>query len=168
MTIHERAGQLPFQTDLINVAQLTAQYYQLQPQVGNPEHAVKFGTSGHRGSASRKNFNENHILAIAQAIAELRQQQGLTGPCFVGKDTHALSEAAFISVIEVLTANQVNVVIQADNGFTPTPAISHAILSYNQSHQDVADGIVITPSHNPLKMAVLNITHQMGDPRIPI
>lgn len=164
MTIHERAGQLPFQTDLINVAQLTAQYYQLQPQFGNPEHAVKFGTSGHRGSTNRKNFNENHILAIAQAIVNLRKQQGLTGPCFIGKDTHALSEAAFITVIEVLAANQVSVVIQADNGFTPTPAISHAIISYNQSHQDVADGIVITPSHNPPEDGGIKYNPSNGGP----
>ncbi|MGO2344586.1 MAG: phosphoglucomutase, alpha-D-glucose phosphate-specific, partial [Providencia sp.] len=149
MTIHERAGQLPFQNDLINVAQLTAQYYTQQPQSDNLSQAVKFGTSGHRGSSVRKNFNENHILAIAQGIADLRKQQGITGPCFVGKDTHALSEAAFITVIEVLAANQVKVVIQEANGFTPTPAISHAILSYNKLNQDVADGIVITPSHNP-------------------
>lgn len=149
MTIHERAGQLPFQSDLINVAQLTAQYYTQQPQPGNASQAVKFGTSGHRGSSLRKNFNENHILAIAQAITDLRKKQGVTGPCFVGKDTHALSEAAFMTVVEVLAANQVHVIVQEKNGFTPTPAISHAILSYNQSHQDIADGIVITPSHNP-------------------
>lgn len=149
MTIHQRAGQLPFQNDLINVAQLTAQYYTQKPLPNNSSQAVKFGTSGHRGSSIRKNFNENHILAIAQAIADLRKQQGVTGPCFVGKDTHALSEAAFITVIEVLAANQVNVIIQENNGFTPTPAISHAILNYNNSHQDIADGIVITPSHNP-------------------
>lgn len=149
VTIHERAGQLPFQSDLINVAQLTAQYYTQQPQPGNASHAVKFGTSGHRGSSLRKNFNENHILAIAQAIADLRKQQGVTGPCYVGKDTHALSEAAFITVVEVLAANQVHVIVQENNGFTPTPAVSHAILSYNQSHTDIADGIVITPSHNP-------------------
>ncbi|MGG4607942.1 phosphoglucomutase (alpha-D-glucose-1,6-bisphosphate-dependent) [Providencia sp. Me31A] len=149
MTIHERAGQLPFQSDLINVAQLTAQYYAQQPQSGNSSQAVKFGTSGHRGSSLRKNFNENHILAIAQAIADLRKKQGVTGPCYVGKDTHALSEAAFITVVEVLVANQVHVIVQENNGFTPTPAVSHAILSYNKSHQDIADGIVITPSHNP-------------------
>lgn len=149
MAIHERAGQLPFQSDLINVAQLTAQYYTQQPDPDVSSQAVKFGTSGHRGSSLRKNFNENHILAIAQAVADLRKQQGVSGPCYVGKDTHALSEAAFISVIEVLAANQVHVIVQEDNGFTPTPAISHAILSYNKAHQDVADGIVITPSHNP-------------------
>jgi phosphoglucomutase len=121
----------------------------LQPEAGNAAHAVKFGTSGHRGSALRQSFNEAHILAIAQAIAEVRRQQGTTGPCYVGKDTHALSEPAFISVLEVLTANGVDVVIQENNGFTPTPAVSHAILCYNRKGGAHADGIVITPSHNP-------------------
>ena len=144
-----RAGQPAQQSDLINVAQLTSQYYVLQPAADNAAHAVKFGTSGHRGSALRQSFNEAHILAIAQAIAEVRRQQGTTGPCYVGKDTHALSEPAFISVVEVLTANGVDVVVQEDNGFTPTPAISHAILCYNRKGGAQADGIVITPSHNP-------------------
>jgi phosphoglucomutase len=146
---HPRAGQLAQQSDLINVAQLTSQYYVLQPDVGNQAHAVKFGTSGHRGSSLRHSFNQIHILAIAQAIAEVRHQHGITGPCYVGKDTHALSEPAFISVLEVLTANGVDVVVQQDNGFTPTPAISHAILCYNKPGKAQADGIVITPSHNP-------------------
>lgn len=149
MANNPRAGQLAKQSDLINVAQLTSQYYVLQPEIDNVAHAVKFGTSGHRGSAQRQSFNEAHILAIAQAIADVRQQQGITGPCYVGKDTHALSEPAFISVIEVLTANGVEVVVQQDNGFTPTPAISHAILCYNRQGGAHADGIVITPSHNP-------------------
>ncbi|WON76080.1 phosphoglucomutase (alpha-D-glucose-1,6-bisphosphate-dependent) [Serratia sp. UGAL515B_01] len=144
-----RAGQPAQQSDLINVAQLTSQYYVLEPEIGNAAHAVKFGTSGHRGSALRQSFNEAHILAIAQAIAEVRREQGTTGPCYVGKDTHALSEPAFISVLEVLTANGVEVVVQEDNGFTPTPAVSHAILSHNRKGGAVADGIVITPSHNP-------------------
>lgn len=144
-----RAGQPAQQSDLINVAQLTSQYYVLQPEVGNPAHAVKFGTSGHRGSALRQCFNEAHILAIAQAIAEMRKQQDIHGPCYVGKDTHALSEPAFISVLEVLTANGVDVVVQENNGFTPTPAVSHAILCYNREGGALADGIVITPSHNP-------------------
>ena len=104
MAIHNRAGQPAQQSDLINVAQLTAQYYVLKPEAGNAEHAVKFGTSGHRGSAARHSFNEPHILAIAQAIAEERAKNGITGPCYVGKDTHALSEPAFISVLEVLAA----------------------------------------------------------------
>ncbi|HDL7466035.1 phosphoglucomutase (alpha-D-glucose-1,6-bisphosphate-dependent) [Yersinia enterocolitica] len=149
MANHPRAGQATQQSDLINVAQLTSQYYVLQPDAENQAHAVKFGTSGHRGSSLRHSFNEAHILAIAQAIAEVRHQQGTTGPCYVGKDTHALSEPAFISVLEVLTANGVDVVVQQDNGFTPTPAISHAILCYNAQGKDLADGIVITPSHNP-------------------
>ncbi|MHA3681165.1 phosphoglucomutase (alpha-D-glucose-1,6-bisphosphate-dependent) [Yersinia enterocolitica] len=149
MANHPCAGQATQQSDLINVAQLTSQYYVLQPDAENQAHAVKFGTSGHRGSSLRHSFNEAHILAIAQAIAEVRHQQGITGPCYVGKDTHALSEPAFISVLEVLTANGVDVVVQQDNGFTPTPAISHAILCYNAQGKDLADGIVITPSHNP-------------------
>jgi len=146
---HPRAGQPAQQSDLINIAQLTSQYYVLQPDPSNTAHAVKFGTSGHRGSAGRHSFNENHILAIAQAIAEVRKEQGTTGPCYVGKDTHALSEPAFISVMEVLTANGVNVIVQQDNGFTPTPAVSHAILTHNRQGGALADGIVITPSHNP-------------------
>jgi len=149
MANHPRAGQPAQQSDLINVAQLTSQYYVLQPEVGNPAHAVKFGTSGHRGSALRHSFNENHILAIAQAVAEVRKQQGITGPCYVAKDTHALSEPAFISVLEVLTANGVDVIVQEDNGYTPTPAVSHAILCHNRQGGIQADGIVITPSHNP-------------------
>ncbi|OCA54541.1 phosphoglucomutase (alpha-D-glucose-1,6-bisphosphate-dependent) [Photorhabdus namnaonensis] len=149
MVNHPRAGQIARQSDLINVAQLTSQYYTLHPQPENSEHKVKFGTSGHRGSSQRHSFNEAHILAITQAVAEVRKQRGINGPCYVGKDTHALSESAFISVLEVLTANSVNVIVQENNGFTPTPAISHAILCYNRLGQALADGIVITPSHNP-------------------
>ncbi|WP_413740133.1 phosphoglucomutase (alpha-D-glucose-1,6-bisphosphate-dependent) [Sodalis sp. RH14] len=144
-----RAGQPARQSDLINVAQLTSQYYVLRPEPGNTAHAVKFGTSGHRGSAGRHSFNEAHILAISQAIAEERARQGVTGPCYVGKDTHALSEPAFISVLEVLSANGVEIIVQQDNGFTPTPAVSNAILTHNRAGGAQADGIVITPSHNP-------------------
>lgn len=149
MANHPRAGQPARQSDLINVAQLTSQYYVLRPEVGNTAHAVKFGTSGHRGSAGRHSFNEPHILAIAQAIVEERKKQGISGPCYVGKDTHALSEPAFISVLEVLAANGVDVIVQLDNGFTPTPAVSNAILVHNRQGGALADGIVITPSHNP-------------------
>lgn len=149
MANHPRAGQPAQQSDLINVAQLTSQYYVLQPDLANAEHAVKFGTSGHRGSAGRHSFNEAHILAIAQAIAEERKNNGITGPCYVGKDTHALSEPAIISVLEVLAANGVDVIVQQDNGYTPTPAISNAILEHNKNGGALADGIVITPSHNP-------------------
>ena len=145
MATHPRAGQPAQQSDLINVAQLTSQYYVLKPEVGNAEHAVKFGTSGHRGSAARHSFNEPHILAIAQAIAEERAKNGVTGPCYVGKDTHALSEPAIISVLEVLAANGVDVIVQENNGYTPTPAISNAILVHNKQGGAQADGIVITP-----------------------
>ncbi len=149
MANHPRAGQPAQQSDLINVAQLTSQYYVLQPDLANAEHAVKFGTSGHRGSAGRHSFNETHILAIAQAIAEERAKNGITGPCYVGKDTHALSEPALISVLEVLAANGVDIIVQQNNGYTPTPAISNAILEHNKRGGAQADGIVITPSHNP-------------------
>ncbi|MFC0179148.1 phosphoglucomutase (alpha-D-glucose-1,6-bisphosphate-dependent) [Thorsellia kenyensis] len=150
MAKHERAGQLPLSNDLINIAELTSQYYVSQPAINEVSHKVKFGTSGHRGTSLKQTFNEAHILAIAQAICEIRREQGITGPCFIGKDTHALSESAFISVIEVFAANGVQTFIQPDNGYTPTPAISHAILNYNaQNPIGLADGIVITPSHNP-------------------
>lgn len=149
MPIHPRAGQKAQQQDLHNIPALVANYYLLQPDPSNPQHKVEFGTSGHRGTADKSTFNENHILAIAQAIVEVRAEQKTSGPLFVGKDTHALSEPAFSSVIEVLIANGVEVIVQQDNGYTPTPGISHAILTYNRDHAEKADGIVITPSHNP-------------------
>lgn len=161
---HPRAGQPAQQSDLINVAQLTSQYYTLAPDPADPAQQVKFGTSGHRGSAARSSFNEAHILAVTQAIAEIRQQQGITGPCYVGKDTHALSEAAFQTVLSVLAANGVRVVIQENNGFTPTPAVSHAILTYNRAHADKADGIVITPSHNPPEDGGIKYNPPTGGP----
>jgi phosphoglucomutase len=167
MTDSKRAGEPAQQSDLINVAQLTAQYYVLKPEAGNAEHAVKFGTSGHRGSAGRHNFNEQHILAIAQAIAEDRAKNGITGPCYVGKDTHALSEPAFISVLEVLAANGVDVIVQENNGFTPTPAISNAILVHNKKGGPLADGIVITPSHNPPEDGGIKYNPPNGGQRIP-
>ncbi|MGL4959242.1 MAG: phosphoglucomutase, alpha-D-glucose phosphate-specific, partial [Plesiomonas sp.] len=117
MAIHPRAGQQARQDDLINIGQLVSEYYVLQPDAANPAHAVQFGTSGHRGSSANCSFNQSHILAIAQAIAEVRIKQGILGPCIVGKDTHALSEPAFISVIEVLIANGVQVIVQENNGF---------------------------------------------------
>lgn len=164
MAIHSRAGQHTRQSDLINVAQLTAQYYSLKPQANQNADRVKFGTSGHRGSAKRHSFNEAHILAIAQAIAEVRANNGVTGPCYVGKDTHALSEPAFISVLEVLAANKVKVIIQENNGYTPTPSVSFSILTYNQAHQDIADGIVITPSHNPPEDGGIKYNPSNGGP----
>ncbi|WP_274370866.1 phosphoglucomutase (alpha-D-glucose-1,6-bisphosphate-dependent) [Morganella morganii] len=161
---HPRAGQPAQQSDLINVAQLTSQYYTLVPDAADPAQQVRFGTSGHRGSAARGSFNEAHILAVTQAIAEIRQQQGITGPCYVGKDTHALSEAAFQTVLSVLAANGVRVIIQENNGFTPTPAVSHAILTYNRDHADKADGIVITPSHNPPEDGGIKYNPPTGGP----
>ncbi|CCN36241.1 phosphoglucomutase [Vibrio nigripulchritudo SO65] len=149
MAIHPRAGQQALQEDLHNIPSLVANYFLLQPESSNDAHRVQFGTSGHRGTSDKHTFNEHHILAIAQAVAEVRKEQGVTGPLFLGKDTHALSEPAFTSVVEVLIANGVEVIVQEDNGFTPTPGISHAILTYNQTHEAKADGIVITPSHNP-------------------
>ncbi|BCL68906.1 phosphoglucomutase, alpha-D-glucose phosphate-specific [Vibrio nigripulchritudo] len=149
MAIHPRAGQQALQEDLHNIPSLVANYFLLQPESSNDAHRVQFGTSGHRGTSDKHTFNEHHILAIVQAVAEVRKEQGVTGPLFLGKDTHALSEPAFTSVVEVLIANGVEVIVQEDNGFTPTPGISHAILTYNQTHEAKADGIVITPSHNP-------------------
>ncbi|MDH5977079.1 phosphoglucomutase (alpha-D-glucose-1,6-bisphosphate-dependent) [Vibrio splendidus] len=149
MAMHPRAGQKAQQEDLHNIPALVTNYFLQQPDATNPDHKVLFGTSGHRGTADKSTFNENHILAIAQAVAEVRAEHGTTGPLFLGKDTHALSEPAFSTVIEVLVANDVEVIIQENNGFTPTPGISHAILTHNLVNDKKADGIVITPSHNP-------------------
>ncbi len=149
MAMHPRAGLKAQQEDLHNIPALVANYFLLQPDPANPAHKVEFGTSGHRGTADKSTFNENHILAIAQAVVEVRAAQGTKGPLFVGKDTHALSEPAFSSVVEVLIANGIEVIVQENNGYTPTPGVSHAILTYNLKHDQKADGIVITPSHNP-------------------
>jgi len=135
---------------LVNVPRLVTAYYTGKPDPAVVEQRVSFGTSGHRGSAFDCSFNENHILAISQAICEYRKGQGTGGPLFIGKDTHALSEPAFASALEVLGANAVAVMVDRDLGFTPTPAVSHAILVYNRGRKSaLADGIVITPSHNP-------------------
>lgn len=154
MALHPQAGKHAAKEQLINVAQLVCQYYSSKPDINDPGQAVSFGTSGHRGSAANYTFTDTHISAICQALVEYRQQQGINGPLFVGKDTHALSEPAMITAIEVLCANGVDVVIQrSDNesmGYTPTPVISRTIIRYNrESQDDRADGIVITPSHNP-------------------
>jgi phosphoglucomutase len=150
MSLHALAGQ-PAPTSLLtNIPLLVAHYYKTQPDPENPEHRVAFGTSGHRGSAFKASFNESHILAISQALCEYRQSQNITGPLFLGKDTHALSEPAMISALEVFAANGVQVCIQKAGGYTPTPVISHAILQYNRGRtSSFADGVVITPSHNP-------------------
>jgi phosphoglucomutase len=135
---------------LTNIPRLITAYYTHQPDVAEPSQRVEFGTSGHRGSSLRKSFNEHHILATTQAICDYRKINGITGPLFLGKDTHALSEPSFVTALEVLAGNGVEVMMQADLGYTPTPVISHAILVYNQKKTSgFSDGIVITPSHNP-------------------
>ncbi|MDD9195652.1 phosphoglucomutase (alpha-D-glucose-1,6-bisphosphate-dependent) [Aliivibrio sp. S3MY1] len=149
MAIHPRAGQKAQQEDLHNIPALVAHYFLLEPDATNPDQKVQFGTSGHRGTSDKATFNQHHIWAIAQAVVDVRKETGVTGPLFLGKDTHALSEPAFISTIEVLVANGVEVIIQEDNGYTPTPGISHAILTHNVKYDHKADGLVITPSHNP-------------------
>ena len=150
MTIDPRAGK-PAPSDLlIDVSRLERDYYERKPDPGDPAQLVSFGTSGHRGSSTTGSFNEAHILAITQAICDYRRRAGIGGPILVGKDTHALSEPAQRTSIEVLAANGIETLIQRDGGFTPTPVISHAILARNRAAKShVADGIVITPSHNP-------------------
>jgi len=150
MAIHPLAGKPAPRELLVNVPRLVASYFALRPDVSDPSQRVAFGTSGHRGSALRSSFNEAHIVAITQALCELRKEREIDGPLFVGIDTHALSEPAFMSALEVLAANDVETVIQDGLGYTPTPVISHAILTHNRGRSSrLADGIVITPSHNP-------------------
>ena len=150
MAANPRAGQPAEPEDLIDVAQVVTAYYTLQPDPDNVDQQVAFGTSGHRGSSLDTAFNEAHILATTQAIVEYRAAQGTTGPLFIGRDTHALSEPAWASALEVLAANDVVALIDGADRFTPTPAVSHAILKFNQGRDsDLADGIVVTPSHNP-------------------
>ncbi|QSX35237.1 alpha-D-glucose phosphate-specific phosphoglucomutase [Shewanella avicenniae] len=153
MAIHERAGKIAEQQDLVNIPKLMSLYYRQVPNVENAAEKVSFGTSGHRGSALSTSFNQNHIWAIAQATVDYRKQAGINGELFLGMDTHALSQAAYISALEVLVANDVKVVVQKNESFTPTPVVSHAIVSANKSKAadaaDLADGLIITPSHNP-------------------
>ncbi len=150
MAIDPRAGKPADPSVLTNIPRLVSSYYALKPDASVKAQRVAFGTSGHRGSSFDSSFNENHILAITQAICEYRRQQATNGPLFLGMDTHALSEPAQISALEVLAANGVEVMIDQDGGYVPTPSISHAILVYNRGRKDgLADGIVITPSHNP-------------------
>ena len=135
---------------LINVPRLVSDYFINHPDLDDPRQMVAFGTSGHRGESQNGSFNEDHILAVCQAVCEYRSQKGITGPLYMGKDTHALSEPAQITAIEVFAANGVNLFLQEKNGYTPTPVISHAILSANAGKKSgLADGVVITPSHNP-------------------
>ena len=150
MSLSPLAGKPAPASILVNVPRLVAAYYTERPDPAIREQRVTFGTSGHRGSAFKTAFNEWHILAITEAICRYRAQQNITGPLFLGMDTHALSEPAFTSALEVLAANRVDVMIDRDGGYTPTPVVSHAILTYNRGRNTgLADGIVITPSHNP-------------------
>jgi len=150
MSLHPLAGTPVPPSLLANIPQLVSSYYTLRPDVSLEGQRVAFGTSGHRGTPRNRTFNEDHILAVCQAICDYRQGKGLTGPLFLGMDTHALSEPAFSSALEVLAANGVQVCIQEGGGYTPTPVISHSILTWNRERKaNPADGIVITPSHNP-------------------
>ena len=150
MSLHPLAGKPAPKELLPNIPRLITAYYTLHPDVTEPGQRVAFGTSGHRGSSLDCSFNEDHILAITQAICDYRAGQGIGGPLFLGMDTHALSEAAHTTALEVLAANGVEVMIASENGYTPTPVVSHAILTFNWGKSKArADGIVITPSHNP-------------------
>jgi phosphoglucomutase len=150
MEANERAGQPAAEADLVDVADLVTAYYAEHPDPAEPGQRVTFGTSGHRGSAFRLSFNEDHIAATAQAICDYRARAGITGPLFIGRDTHALSEPAFVTALEVLAANDVDVLADSGGGYTPTPSLSRAILMHNEGRAGaLADGIVVTPSHNP-------------------
>ncbi|HNA86972.1 MAG TPA: phosphoglucomutase, alpha-D-glucose phosphate-specific, partial [Nitrospira sp.] len=150
MAQHPRAGQPAQPEQFVNLARLEQAYYQETPDPADVQQRVSFGTSGHRGSSLKRTFNEAHILAITQAICEYRIKAGTTGPLFVGKDTHALSAPAQRSALEVLAANGVEVRLDKDDGYTPTPVMSHAIIQTNRDRTSgFADGIIVTPSHNP-------------------
>ena len=150
MSISPLAGKPAPESILANVPRLVTEYFALEPDPASPTERVAFGTSGHRGSSLACSFNEAHIVAITQAICNYRRQQGIDGPLFIGIDTHALSEPAFASALEVLAANEIDVMIDDRDGYTPTPVVSHAILNYNRARTGgKADGIVVTPSHNP-------------------
>ena len=148
--VDPRAGQPAAASDLVDVAKLVTAYYAVHPDPADSAQRVSFGTSGHRGSAFTATFNEDHILATTQAICEYRAAHGIDGPLYLGADTHALSEPAQVSALEVLAANGVRVLVDARGGYTPTPAVSRAILAHNAGGSGPrADGIVVTPSHNP-------------------
>src|SRR5262245_52003770 len=150
MTVSAFAGRPPEPSMLVDVDKLVQAYYERRPDPSEPSQRVAFGTSGHRGSAFEAAFNEAHILATTEAICRYRRQHGIRGPLFLGRDTHALSEPAFRTAVEVLAGNDVEIMVDSAGGYTPTPAISHAILTWNRDRGGRrADGIVVTPSHNP-------------------
>ena len=162
--MHDRAGLTARPEDLIDLDALLGAYETVQPDMTEPQQRVVFGTSGHRGSSLDGAFNQAHILAIAQSIAEYRAAQGVDGPLFLGRDTHGLSEPAFRTTLEVLVANGVQVLIDARDGFTPTPAVSHAILTHNRANARQADGVLITPSHNPPRDGGIKYNPPSGGP----
>lgn len=165
MASHPLAGTPAPHSVLVDVEKLLSAYWTEQPDASVREQRVSFGTSGHRGSSFKRSFNENHLAAITQAVCEYRASQHTTGPLYLGKDTHALSEPAFVTVLEVLAANGVDALIDKNAGFTPTPVISHAILTYNRDRTSgLADGIVITPSHNPPEDGGIKYNPPQGGP----
>lgn len=168
MSIHELAGKPAPRERLVNAQRLISCYYTDSPDPSDPSQAVSFGTSGHRGSSLRRSFNEAHILAVCQAVAELRHEMGVTGPLFLGMDTHALSEPALRTAVEVLAANGVELAIQDGLGYTPTPVVSRAIIAWNKEHAPKqADGIIITPSHNPPEDGGIKYNPPSGGPASP-
>jgi phosphoglucomutase len=165
MPLHPLAGKPAPSSILSDIPRLIAAYSAEKPDPAVRAQRVAFGTSGHRGSSFKRSFNEAHILAITQAICEYRSVQHTTGPLYLGMDTHALSAPAFATALEVLAANEVEVRIGKDGGFTPTPVISHAILTYNRGRTaGLADGVVITPSHNPPEDGGIKYNPPQGGP----
>ena len=168
MRVHALAGKPAPRSLLANIPRLVTAYYANKPDVSDPTQRVAFGTSGHRGSSLKNSFNEYHVLAVSQALCDYRKSKKIDGPLFVGMDTHALSEPAFASALEVLAANGVNVMFQKGFRYTPTPVISHAILMYNRGRKKgVADGVVITPSHNPPEDGGFKYNPPEGGPAAP-
>jgi len=168
VTISPLAGKPVPKEMLVDVARLEREYYARRPDLGNRDQMVNFGTAGHRGTSLRGTFTEAHILAITQAICDYRRSQGIDGPLYMGKDTHALSAPAHATALEVLAANGVEVMIATGDEYTPTPAVSHAILGYNRRpSKGLADGIVITPSHNPPEDGGFKYNPPNGGPAEP-
>jgi phosphoglucomutase len=168
MTVHELAGKPAPRSLLANIPRLVTAYYANKPDVSDPTQRVAFGTSGHRGSSLKNSFNEDHILAVSQAICDYRKSKKIDGPLFVGMDTHALSEPAFANALEIFGANDVTVMFQKGLRYTPTPVISHAILTYNRGRKKgLADGVVITPSHNPPEDGGFKYNPPEGGPADP-